>query len=338
MSVFLSYANEDESVALLLSYILQDRGIDCLVDQKLRGGEKLDSSIQSMIRKCDVFLILLTESAVNSPWVNQEIGFAAGCGKAIWPLAVQRDITPAGMLQATSSYSLFNWSSAAETIDRLVDALNRAFEKASFSDFPGALGLDHIIHGRLERRHFYLARLNDLLSIATQPLEIYLQAAFSHFAASETGAFNGQPKNEIDIAMQQKDVLIKLCRQSRTQLKLMIWPMRKYSKKDLEIRYRNLLDWMESTLDKPNIEFLCAEYEGPNRFIVKDQFCIEGYKKHPTTGYDFTLVKYGKTAIDASIREFMMMYEKARNEGHTKQTAIETIRKLQLNLDESNTG
>ena len=128
MSIFLSYASEDESVALLLSLILQEKGVECLVDQKLRGGEQLDSSIQNMIKKADVFLVLLTESAVNSPWVNQEIGFAVGRGKPVWPLAVQRKIKPEGMLQATSSYSLFNWSSAAETISKLVDAINTTNE------------------------------------------------------------------------------------------------------------------------------------------------------------------------------------------------------------------
>ena len=92
MSVFISYAHQDEALALLLSHMLQEKGVDCLVDRTMAGGDRIDSSIQHMIRQADVLLVLLTQSSVSSSWVNQEIGFATGCGTPVWPLAVQREI------------------------------------------------------------------------------------------------------------------------------------------------------------------------------------------------------------------------------------------------------
>ncbi len=327
MSVFLSYAHEDEAMALLLSYILNDKGIDCLIDQRLAGGERLEGSIQSMIKKCEVFLVLLTQSSIKSAWVNQEIGYAAGCGKMIWPLAVHRDIKPEGMVESMTSYSLFNWSSASETVNKLVAALEIAFDKANLVDFQNVLGLEHIIHGKLERRHFMNSRLHDLL-VTKKPIELYMQAAFSLFAGSQQGEHDGQSSEEIEIGMLQKKLLIQLVEQPTTQLKLIIWPYRDYSKKQLQSRYINLLDWMNGSLSNKNIEFLCADYEGANKFVVKNNFSIEGYKKHPTTGYDYTIAKYDQTFLDDTIEEFMQIFDDAKNKGETKQTAIDTVKNL----------
>jgi len=162
----------------------------------------------------------------------------------------------------------------------------------------------------------------------SQPLQICIQAAFSHFAADETGSYDGQPAEEVEVALSQKKALMQLCLQPRTNLELLIWPKRTYPQAQLQQRYRNLLVWMEEMVSAHNIEFLCAEYSGPNRFIVQNHFCLEGYKQHPTTGYDLTIVKYRKAAIDASLKDFMKAYAKAQGEGQTKQTTIDYIREL----------
>ncbi len=124
MKVFISYSRKDEAVAHLLAHILRANKIECLIDRELRAGQKFDSRLQQMIKEANLILVLLTKDAASSVWVNQEIGFATAHGKTVWPLAMETDIQPYGMLSTTQAYSLFDWSNPLEAIDRLVRALH----------------------------------------------------------------------------------------------------------------------------------------------------------------------------------------------------------------------
>src|SRR5262245_9186397 len=123
MRVFISYSRSDQALAHLLGYILTTAGIKCYIDRAIRTGRYFDHETQEMIRKADVVLVLLTKSSMNSAWVNQEIGFAIAHDKKVWPLALEEDLEPTGMISMTESYSLLDWSNPAEAIENLLRGL-----------------------------------------------------------------------------------------------------------------------------------------------------------------------------------------------------------------------
>ena len=328
MKVFLSYSRKDEAVAHLLALILTSRSIECLIDRKLPAGRPFDTGLREMIREADRVLLLLTESSVSSPWVNQEIGFALAHGKPIWPLAMEETIAPVGLISTTQHYCLFDWSNPLRTIDQLVEALREPKSGDEADDFAEKAGLDQVISGRLERARFVVSRLRELRDRTQFPLPIYIQAAFSSFAISddpmyrEAGAHSDE---EMVLLLQERALLESLADQPRTRLKMLLWPVRAYDDRYLAIRYRNLLGWMKRVRDDPTIEYACAQYLGPNRIIVPGRFCLAGYKLHDTTGYEMSVVTHDPSRIDDAIAEFSYVFAQTARQGDTKERAIQQI-------------
>lgn len=58
--VFISYANEDKAIALSIYRHLVDAGINVWMDISLNGGEDFDKEIPDAIKKCKIFLPILT--------------------------------------------------------------------------------------------------------------------------------------------------------------------------------------------------------------------------------------------------------------------------------------
>ena len=76
MKIFISYNRDDEALAHLLSYILTNSGIKCMIDRYLPTARPFGTNLRDMIEESDLVLVLLTKNSITSPWVNQEIGYA----------------------------------------------------------------------------------------------------------------------------------------------------------------------------------------------------------------------------------------------------------------------
>ena len=278
MKVFISYSRKDEAVAHLLAHILRANKIECLIDRELRAGQKFDSRLQQMIKEANLILLLLTKDAANSAWVNQEIGFATAHGKTVWPLAMETDIQPYGMLSTTQAYSLFDWSDPLEAIDRLVRALHDVVPEIAnpYEQF----GFDHVIEGKVERTRFLAERLHELTEEESRPLVILNQAAFSIFAASDDPMYRaagGHSPEYMKLLLAERQALKELASMANCSFKMILWPVRAYEPKYLAVRYANLLSWLEEVKDDPTIEYVCSQYPGPNRLIVMGE---SGYALH----------------------------------------------------------
>jgi len=326
MKVFISYSRKDEAVAHLLSYIFRQKNVDCLIDSALRAGEQFDSHLQEMIKESDFVLILLTKNAADSAWVNQEIGFAIACGKHIWPLCIERDIQPYGMLATAQSYSLFDWTDPYLAIDRLISAIKTPHIKTR--NRYKQLGFDHIIEGRMARTKFIADRLRELLNKTSKPIHILNQAAFSIFCGSEDPMYReskGHSSEYLDLLLEEKQALDELVRRPNCTLKMILWPVRAYEDKYLAVRYKNLLSWMHSVKDDATIEYVCAQYPGPNRLIVMGEFMVEGFKIHNHPGYPMTTVKYKAEQIEEAAAEFHITFG---GSGGDKLSSIEHINQM----------
>ena len=326
MKVFISYSRRDEAVAHLLAHILRANQIDCFIDRDLRVGQKFDSRLQQMIKESNLILVLLTKEASRSPWVNQEIGFATALGKTVWPLAIETGTEPYGMLSMTQAYSLFDWADPTLAIQRLVSALQSSIPETvnPYKQF----GFDHIIEGKIERARFIADRFRELRKDESRRLVVLHQAAFSIFAASDDQLYRevgGHSPEYMELLLAERQALDELVSMPNCSFKLILWPVRAYEDKYLAIRYAKLLSWMEKVRDNPAIEYVCAQYPGPNRFIVMNEFLIEGFKLHHHPGYEMTVVKYQAEQINEAAA---MFYQTFGRSGEGKEAACQRVRQM----------
>jgi len=331
MKIFISYGRQDEAIAHLLAYILTKHGIKCLIDRQLPAGKPFDPTLRQMIKDADLVLVLLTKSSISSDWVNQEIGFALAHDKPIWPLAMESDIQPQGMLSTAQSYSLFDWSDPSRTIENLIKALRGNLPNDEPYNYYRELGADQVIVGKIERTRFVVSRLRELQDQRDRKLVLYLQAAFSSFAISNDPMYQeaGRHSDEyMSLLLEERELLSNLARQPRTVFKMLLWPVRAYEQKFLAIRYHNLLTWMKEVQNDSTIDYICAEYLGPARLIVPDEFCIEGYKLHHTSGYEMSVVKYESSRIEDAVKDFEFIHNQAQRNGKSKEEAIRQIESM----------
>jgi hypothetical protein len=191
------------------------------------------------------------------------------------------------------------------------------------------------IRGGSPRTEFIVSYLEELVR-KQKPLSIFEQAVFGTFGIVDDEQLRKEYGEEyLNLRLQQRELLDKLAQQERTELKLIIAPRGKPSMFSVEetcIRLRALLKWMESRWGNPNIDWVRAPFHGPNRLIVADEFCIEGYRYHysarygNSAGYEMSMAYYDRDKIDTAVKEFLAVFEEAKRGGQTKETVINDIK------------
>lgn len=129
--VFLSHATKDRALANRMAKVLDALHLPTFVYENYRiGGQSRFEVIRGRIDECPYFVVLLTQAARRSQWVNQEIGFAAALRKVLIPIVLVKgrrrisyygfiemsdpiDLDPVDPAQAISEliYSLHHWAS-----------------------------------------------------------------------------------------------------------------------------------------------------------------------------------------------------------------------------------
>lgn len=105
MRIFISYTTSNKVLAGRLSQELESYGFRVfLAHHHLRPSEQWQQTIQQELRKCDLFLPLLTKNFHKSPWTDQEVGFVLGSEKSISPIKI--DIMPYGFLSSRQAFTL----------------------------------------------------------------------------------------------------------------------------------------------------------------------------------------------------------------------------------------
>lgn len=82
--VFLSYAASDRERARWLRRLLDLRtDVRVFTEDALSAGEEWEPKLRTALAESDVFLVLLSDEALQSKWVLQELGAAWALGKRI---------------------------------------------------------------------------------------------------------------------------------------------------------------------------------------------------------------------------------------------------------------
>lgn len=85
--LFIGYSRKDKDFALRLARDLRSNGVDIWMDQlDILTGTNWDHSIQSALKNCTGFLIVLSPHAANSRMVMDEMNYALEEDKLVFPV------------------------------------------------------------------------------------------------------------------------------------------------------------------------------------------------------------------------------------------------------------
>lgn len=72
--IYISHSYEDQALASLIANKLSELGNDIYIDsESLQAGSNWSNALSDLLKKLDVFLVLITENSVNSQFVISEI-------------------------------------------------------------------------------------------------------------------------------------------------------------------------------------------------------------------------------------------------------------------------
>jgi len=98
LDVFLSHAHEDRHIARKLADELKRYAFDAFVaHDDIKLGDEWESAILEKIKKCDLFIAILSKNFRQAQYTDHEVGIAYGLSKIILPLSVD-DTMPYGFM------------------------------------------------------------------------------------------------------------------------------------------------------------------------------------------------------------------------------------------------
>ena len=89
--IFISYSHKDKKYVHRLQQALQDEGFEVWIDDRIDYGTEWPTIIQKHLDHCDAFVVVLTENAYKSKWVQNELTRAGRKGIPFFPLLLQGD-------------------------------------------------------------------------------------------------------------------------------------------------------------------------------------------------------------------------------------------------------
>ena len=90
--IFVSYKREDIPRITLFLHRLVEWGYKFWYDRGIPGGAEWDALIEEKISQCGIFLVFLSEAAVQSKWVRREIKFADSENRPILGIRLDKNL------------------------------------------------------------------------------------------------------------------------------------------------------------------------------------------------------------------------------------------------------
>lgn len=87
IKLFISHSTQDMQLIRGLEQLLDNYGIESIIAEDIMSpGAELQEKFHVKIRESTIFLVLFTETSVNSKWVIEETNYAFQIGKPVIPL------------------------------------------------------------------------------------------------------------------------------------------------------------------------------------------------------------------------------------------------------------
>jgi hypothetical protein len=90
--VFISYSHKDSRYAHELANKLSERGIEVWIDDRIEHGTIWPRVIQENLDSCPILIVIMSPHSYASDWVQNEVSYAQGQGKAIFPILLEGDV------------------------------------------------------------------------------------------------------------------------------------------------------------------------------------------------------------------------------------------------------
>lgn len=87
--VFISYSHRDSDFTHKLAEEMERHQIPIWIDDRIDYGTRWPHVIQEKIDSCMAFVLIMSDNARASDWVNNELTYAIGKGKKIFPLLLK---------------------------------------------------------------------------------------------------------------------------------------------------------------------------------------------------------------------------------------------------------
>lgn len=87
--VFISYSHKDSDYTHRLAEEMERHHIPVWIDDRIDYGTRWPHVIQEKIDTCKAFVLIMSDNARASDWVNNELTYAIGKGKKIFPLLLK---------------------------------------------------------------------------------------------------------------------------------------------------------------------------------------------------------------------------------------------------------
>jgi hypothetical protein len=84
--IFISHAGRDTQFARALSQALESEGLATWNVSLARTTEPIQRELEEALKSSSWYVILLSDDALDSSWVNFELGAAVGQGKHVLPV------------------------------------------------------------------------------------------------------------------------------------------------------------------------------------------------------------------------------------------------------------
>jgi hypothetical protein len=89
--IFISYSHKDGMYARKLQQYLIAQGFDAWIDDRIDYGVRWPHEIETRLRGCDAFILIMSPNSRESDWVQNELNFARDLKKAVFPLLLKGD-------------------------------------------------------------------------------------------------------------------------------------------------------------------------------------------------------------------------------------------------------
>ena len=125
-SIFISYQHKDKKFARKIAKEMETvSGYVWLNDREINVGDSIKDKVELGLKESDYFLIIISEGARGSLWVEAELKKAIESGKTIFPIKIDNSEMP-------DEIANIAYADLRDSFDKGMEMLKRAYIKASY--------------------------------------------------------------------------------------------------------------------------------------------------------------------------------------------------------------